>query len=95
MNESPPEVQSPGGNRASTNQNTDTPIIDAEAVDGKPVDRAEKELATCRAKLAMYAGLSLYELSDGTFLATNHRSTHPLRDRHAVAMLVRKLEGAM
>ena len=72
MNESPPEVQSPGGNRASTNQNTDAQIIDH-------VAEERKGLARLKA-LGALNGLCVFHLADGSLLVTRSGMARSLPD---------------
>lgn len=80
---SPPDVRTPGGNRAdSGSSKTDVLIFAVAATDDK-----SKAFATWRAKLAI-RGHQLHALADGTFMVSRWNLCRVLADLDAVERFV-------
>ena len=87
----PSDVQTPGGNPASTENKVDTAEFASKP--RKAQDLTDKTRATLAAKLAI-KGFSLFELADGSYLASRWNHTRPLRDLHAVQGFARQVGAA-
>ena len=89
-----PDVQTPGGNPASTeHETTDTTDCAAQSRQAQDLSRTDKSRATLAALLAL-KGYSLHELADGSYLASRWNHTRPLRDLHAVLGFARQVGAA-
>lgn len=85
MNGVTPEVRTAGCNRPNAEHK---PHNSASIVTDLDADR--KAFCTLRAHLAL-RGYSVFELSDGTFIASKWNLTKPLADLRALAVFARQL----
>ena len=84
-----PDVQTPGGNPASTNPNTDAPILADTSFRGNPGDRIE----AIKAQLAQ-RGYTLHLLHDGSFFVAGVNLVKPLPDLRALVNFARQIGAA-
>lgn len=84
-----PDVQTPGGNPASTNQNTDDASIADASFCGNPGDRIE----AIKAQLAQ-RGYTLHVLHDGSFFVACWNLVEPLPDLRALVNFARQIGAA-
>ena len=84
------EVRTPGGNRASAdNQSTDAVIVHQPGRDCNTTDLQAKVRATLAAQLAHAGGFVLLDLADGSYLVTRWNASRRCPDLRAVAQFAR------
>ena len=86
-----PDVQTPGGNPASTEHKTaDTAYCAGQARQAQDLSQTDKTRATLTALLAL-KGYSLHELTDSSFLASKWNCTKHLPSLYAVQAFARQV----
>ena len=86
-----PDVQTPGGNPASTEHKTaDTAYCAGQARQAQDLSQTDKTRATLTALLAL-KGYSLHELTDSSFLASKWNCTKHLPGLYAVQAFARQV----